>query len=85
MLSSYLTGTYDLRNDDNTLLHVINPTAKHLKVIVSFFDDNSTPITCLCESLKPNDLFEMDVQNLPSLVTSGTVKRVGLDHLWTRL
>lgn len=30
-------------------------------------------------------VFEMETKNLQPLVTSGTVKRVGLDHLWTRL
>ena len=30
-------------------------------------------------------VFEMEREGLQPLVTSGTVKRVGLDHLWTRL
>ncbi len=30
-------------------------------------------------------VFEMETENLQPLVTSGTVKRVGLDHLWVRL
>ena len=30
-------------------------------------------------------VFQMDVKDLPPLVTSGTVKRVGLHHLWTRI
>lgn len=30
-------------------------------------------------------VFKMEVKNLPPLITSGTVKRVGLHHLWTRL
>ena len=30
-------------------------------------------------------VFEMENEGLQPLVTSGTVKRVGLDHLWTRL
>ena len=30
-------------------------------------------------------VFEMEVNDLPPLMTSGTVKRVGLHHLWTRL
>lgn len=30
-------------------------------------------------------VFNMDTQDLPPLITSGTVKRVGLHHLWTRL
>lgn len=30
-------------------------------------------------------VFDMETQRLQPLVTSGTVKRVGLDHLWTRL
>lgn len=29
--------------------------------------------------------FKMSVKDLPPLITSGTVKRVGLHHLWTRL
>jgi hypothetical protein len=30
-------------------------------------------------------VFEMDVRDVQPLVTSGTVKRVGLNHLWVRL
>ncbi|MCA9264359.1 MAG: hypothetical protein KDA60_10945 [Planctomycetales bacterium] len=30
-------------------------------------------------------VFAMQTRDLPAFVTSGTVKRVGLDHLWTRL
>jgi hypothetical protein len=30
-------------------------------------------------------VFKMDTKDLPPLITSGTVKRVGLHHLWTRL
>lgn len=30
-------------------------------------------------------VFEMETEDLPPLETSGTVKRVGLHHLWTRL
>ncbi len=30
-------------------------------------------------------VFEMETNNLQPLVTSGTVKRVGLDHIWVRL
>ena len=30
-------------------------------------------------------VFTMQVKDLPPLITSGTVKRVGLHHLWTRL
>jgi len=30
-------------------------------------------------------VFAMETENLQPLITSGTVKRVGLDHLWTRL
>jgi len=29
--------------------------------------------------------FDMEVHDVQRLITSGTVKRVGLDHLWTRL
>ena len=30
-------------------------------------------------------VFRMETKDLPPLITSGTVKRVGLHHLWTRL
>lgn len=30
-------------------------------------------------------VFQMEVNELPHLITSGTVKRVGVHHLWTRL
>ena len=30
-------------------------------------------------------VFELETANVQPLVVSGTVKRVGLNHLWTRL
>ena len=56
--SSYLIGTYDIRGSARTLLHLINPTGKNLRVMVAFFDDNEKPLLCTQEKLSPNDLLE---------------------------
>ncbi len=42
----------------------------------------------LDETVVPFDrrhIFDMEVNDVPDLVTSGTVKRVGLKHIWVRL
>ncbi len=60
-LSPYLTGTYDLRGRRNTVLHIVNPTGRHRRVVVALFDDDEEPLACLRDRLSPNDLLEVDV------------------------
>ncbi len=60
-LSPYLTGTYDLRGRRNTVLHIVNPTGHHRRVVVALFDDDEKPLACLRDKLSPNDLLEVDV------------------------
>ncbi|MCH7728150.1 MAG: hypothetical protein IH991_16980 [Planctomycetes bacterium] len=58
------------------------------KVWIRLLDENGE-IRSFCPPTNvPMDrrhVFKMDANNLQPLVTSGTVKRVGLDHLWVRL
>ena len=62
--SCYLTGTYDLRNNAITLLHIINPTGHPLLVYALFFDDDEHPLACLYTKMSPNDLWEIPVNKL---------------------
>ena len=63
-LSPYLIGTWDLRSKQRTFLQLVNPTGRHLRVLVALFDDNEKPLKCLRESLSPNDLVEIDIRRL---------------------
>jgi hypothetical protein len=63
---------------------------RHSHAIFSFrvVDEHGVVRTQMRPTRIPFDrrhVFEMEVKDLPPLVTSGTVKRVGLHHLWTRL
>lgn len=80
ILSPYLTGTFDLRDDRRSILHIINPTAKHLRVMVAFFDDNEEPLNCVRASLSPNDLLEIDVRKYVKERMFGVVKVVSLNR-----
>jgi hypothetical protein len=60
----------------------------HAKISLRVIDSNGEVRTWLPPTRVPLDrrhVFEMETKNLQPLVTSGTVKRVGLDHLWVRL
>jgi len=60
----------------------------HAIVEIRVIDEHGEVRSTLQPTRVPLDrrhVFEMETKNLQPLVTSGTVKRVGLDHLWTRL
>ena len=60
----------------------------HAKISIRVVDQNGVIRTWLDQSRVPFDrrhVFEMETRDLQPLITSGTVKRVGLNHLWTRL
>ncbi len=60
----------------------------HAKISIRVIDENNEIRTWLEPTLVPFDrrhVFEMETKRLQPLVTSGTVKRVGLDHMWVRL
>jgi len=59
-----------------------------VKVAVHVMDEDGILRAELPPTRVPLDrrhIFKLDVNDLQPLVVSGTVKRVGLDHLWTRL
>lgn len=60
--SSYLVGTYDLRKDRHTLLHIINPTGQELFLYISFYDYNGTTLKCIETELSPNGRLELTVK-----------------------
>ncbi len=60
----------------------------HAKIRIRVTDENGVVRSSLPQTSIPLDrrhVFLMDVNKVQPLVTSGTVKRVGLYHLWTRL
>src|ERR1700730_4851325 len=58
-LRSYLIGIFDRRDAGRTRLHILNPTARNLRVWVAFFDDNEKPLTCVRQKLSGNGLLEI--------------------------
>jgi len=80
ILSPYITGTFDQRAGAKTILQVINPTAKNLRVMVAFFDDNEKPLKCIHDKLSPNDLLEIDVRKADLPAKLGVVKIVSLNE-----
>lgn len=60
----------------------------HARISIRVIDEHGEIRTWTPPTLVPLDrrhVFEMETKNLQPLETSGTVKRVGLYHLWTRL
>lgn len=60
----------------------------HARISIRVVDQHGEIRTWIQPTRVPFDrrhVFKMETENLQPLVTSGTVKRVGLDHLWTRL
>ena len=60
----------------------------HALIEIRVVDEHGDIRTWLPSTRVPLDrrhVFEMEVKNLQPLITSGTVKRVGLDYLWVRL
>ncbi|MEK6237839.1 MAG: hypothetical protein N2C14_24275 [Planctomycetales bacterium] len=60
----------------------------HASIAIRVIDENGeirswAPVTKV--PLDRRHVFSMETNNVQPLVTSGTVKRVGLHHLWTRL
>ncbi len=79
IVTSFIIGTYDLRDGAESFLHIINPTGRNLRVVIAFFDDKERPVGCRKDKLSPNDLLEVDVgrQNLGAKF--GVVKVVALN------
>ena len=60
----------------------------HANIQIRVVDQSGVVRSWLPESRVPLDrrhVFEMKTENVQPLVTSGTVKRVGLNHAWVRL
>ena len=77
--SSYLVGTFDQRKEARTRLHIVNPTATGLRVLLAFFDDNEKLLKCVREQLSPNDLLELDIKKLELDSQFGVVKVLALN------
>ena len=79
LLSPYILGTYDLRGGHWTILQVVNPTGRPLRVLVAFFDDDEKPLACVRDRLSPNDLLEIDVRRQVDS-RNGVIKVVSFDE-----
>ncbi len=80
VLSPYLIGTFELRGGGRTILQIINPTGRYLRVMAAFFDDNEKPLKCIHDKLSPNDLLEINVLRLGLPAKFGVVKIVSLNE-----
>jgi hypothetical protein len=80
VLSPYLIGTFDLRGGGKTIFQIINPTAKYLRVMAAFFDDNEKPLKCVYDKLSPNDLLEINVLRYGLPAKFGVAKIVSLNE-----
>jgi len=63
-------------------------TVTHAKISIRVKDETGAVRTWIDATSVPFDrrhVFAMKTNNVQPLVTSGTVKRVGLNHVWTRL
>lgn len=78
--SAYLVGTYDQRKKLHTQLHIVNPSAKYLRLLVAFFDDDEHPLGCVHEKLSPNDLLELEVKKLKLDADVGVIKVLALNE-----
>ena len=77
-------------NLDAARLELLRRELRHTHAIVRFrvVDEHGVVRVSIPPTRVPLDrrhVFKMDTTDLPALITSGTVKRVGLHHLWTRL
>jgi hypothetical protein len=77
-VASYLIGTYDLR-EGRTRIHVMNPTADDLFVLVALFTEDGKPQRCVDRRIPANGLVELDAEKLDPQVRFGVVKVVSLD------
>lgn len=80
-------GTRDLDADRVALLKRELPKT-HAIVRFRIVDEHGVVRVTIPPTRVPLDrrhVFRMQTKDLPPLITSGTVKRVGLHHLWTRL
>ena len=78
-LSPYLVGSFDLRNSQNTIIQLINPTAEPHRACVALFDDVGKGIPpCTRVSIPPNGMVEVNIRALEPRAKFGVVKVVSL-------
>lgn len=78
-VAAYLIGSYDLRDQMRTLLHLMNPSADPLALVVAIFDDDGNPVRCRRDKMSANDLLEIDIARLDPPGPLGVVKVVAFD------
>ena len=79
-VSACLTGTWDLRNQNQTLIQIINPTSTVLQVVVVFLDDDEKYLGCYREKeLTQADLMTVDVRQYVKENELGVVFAFAID------
>ena len=78
--STYLVGTFDLRENHNTVIYLVNPTAQSLQALVTFFDDKERPLSCVRKNLGPNGLLEFNVREYVNKAQLGVTKVIALSQ-----
>ncbi len=85
MLRKHGTGSLD---DERASVLRHELARDHARISFRVVDETGQVRSSLPPTVVPLDrrhVFSMDVHDLQPLIISGTVKRVGLDHLWNRL
>ena len=85
MIQDY--GTPHLSREGRAIL-IRELGRQHVRVSIRVVDQQGNKRSWIDDVRVPLDrrhVFDMEARSLQPLVTSGTVKRVGQDHLWTRL
>lgn len=82
--------TYGSQNLDEARLSFLRSQLEftHADVQIRIVDESGEVRSWIKPTKVPFDrrhVFTMETKNVQNLVTSGTVKRVGLHHMWTRL
>jgi hypothetical protein len=75
---AHLVGTFDIRGNRGTLLHVVNPTGADLRLFAAFFDESGTSLRCHSDTLPAGGLAEIDVRKVGVKAQLGVVKVVAL-------
>jgi len=79
ILSPYLVGSFDLRNGQNTIVQLINPTAHPHTACVALFNNLGKGLPpCQRVKINPNGMVEVNIRALEPRAKFGVVKVVSL-------
>ena len=78
-ISSYLIGSFDLRQGGRFRVDLMNPTPDILHVLVAIFDQDGQPLRCERSKIAGNGLLDLELSRLDLQNRAGVVKVVSLD------